>query len=49
MEKNSRNETPNISRLDRKRDENKRRTLILPHVKNKRKKENKITITSNPS
>ena len=33
--KNSRNETPNITRSDRKRDANKRRTSLLPHVKKK--------------
>ena len=35
MKHDTRNETPNISRPDRKRDENKRRTSLLPHVKNK--------------
>ena len=29
------NETPNTSRLDRKRDTNKRRISQLPHLKNK--------------
>ena len=35
MEQDTRNETPNTSRPDRKRDANKRRTSLLPHVKNK--------------
>ena len=36
MEQDTRNETPSTSRPDRKRDANKR-TSILPHVKNKTK------------
>ena len=35
MEQNTSNETLSISRPDRKRDANKRRTLLFPHVKNK--------------
>ena len=35
MEQDTRNETPNISRPDRMTDANKRRTSLLPHVKNK--------------
>ena len=35
MEQDTRNETPSTSRPDRKRDANKRRTSLLPHVKNK--------------
>ena len=35
MEQDTRNETPNTSKPDRKRDANKRRTSLLPHVKNR--------------
>ena len=35
MDKDTRNETPNTSRPDRKRDANKRWTSLLPHVENK--------------
>ena len=35
MEQYTRNETPSNSRPDRKRNVNKRRTSLLPHVKNK--------------
>ena len=35
MEQDPRNETPNTSRPDRKRDANKGRITLLPHVKNK--------------
>ena len=35
MEQNTRNEKPNTSRPDKKKEANKRRTPLLPHVKNK--------------
>ena len=35
MEQDTRNETPNTSRPDRKREANKRRAALLPRVKNK--------------
>ena len=35
MEQDTRNETPNTSRPDRKKDANKRRTSLLLHVKNR--------------
>ena len=35
MEQDIRNETPNTSRPDTKRDANKRKTSLLSHVKNK--------------
>ena len=35
MEQDTRNETPNTSKPHRKKDANKRRTSLLPHIKDK--------------